>query len=259
MKRIMILAAAGIVLVANASVVISVLWNRTETRGGTIELTERELRLPNASGESTAIFLELEWDVLSVSKDEDRVPRWLDSVKLTELGFDCHVPMTHPNVRAYYRSLVPKMVFVVLEYEGEAWKNASPDRRQITRLFAVDAGKDPYQLRKQYTDAGRYIITRGLVRVIFRDHSKPDGKPLPQPLIEGVIERVLPEQIFVPLPYCKTLESLRHHNGSPDDRKEEDGKTEKEPRYAVTVSWGKHYEPWVVNIRQLSFVSPNSK
>ena len=181
MKRLLILGAVGILLTTHASTLILVSRNRSDTRGGTIELTERELRLPRTRGESTALFLELEWDMLPAYAERDRWPRWLDAEKLVQLGFDCHLPVTHPHARAYYDSLTSKLVFLVLEYEGEAWMNADPNRRQHTRLFAIDAGQNPLQLRTQYPAPDRFIITRCLVSVVFQDYQIPGGDPLPQP------------------------------------------------------------------------------
>jgi hypothetical protein len=245
MKRIMILSACAIVLITQASVLVSVSQNRRDTPGGTVELTERELHLPRADSESTAIFLELEWDTLTAPEDRRRAPLWLDAAKLSELGFDCHLPVTHPHAGAYYKSLAAKPVFVVLEHEGQAWKNAPSDRRRKTRLFAVDAGRNASQLREQYTDMGRFIIARALVGLTFQDRSDPDYKLLPQPRLQGRIVRIMPSQIFVPLPYSKTLQGLRVRNDSVQDP------DEREPRFAATISWGRHHEPWVTAIRRL--------
>jgi hypothetical protein len=249
MKRIMILSACAIVLITQASVLVSVSQNRRDTPGGTVELTERELHLPRADSESTAIFLELEWDTLTAPEDRRRAPLWLDAAKLSELGFDCHIPMTHPQAAAYYKSLAARPVFVVLEYEGQAWKNAPPDRRQQTRLFAIDAGRKADKLREQYPDMNRFIIARALVGLIYQDRSVPDYKLLPQPHLQGRI-RILPNRIFVPLPYDKTLQDLRVRDESDQDP------DERAPRFAATISWGRHHEPWVTAIRRLPGDAP---
>jgi hypothetical protein len=248
MKRAIVLAAAGVILAANGWLLISVSRNRSDARGGTVELTERELRLPARSGESTALFLELDWDTLSISPERRRAPQWLDAAKLAELGFDCSVAVTHPDARDHYRSMRTALVFLVLEYEGEAWKQASPDRKQKTRLFAVDAGRNPHRLREKYADATRYIITRGLVTLRFQERTIPEEERLPQPRLQGWIEAVLPDRIFVPLPHSKVLEDLRDRGGSSEDR----FLVEEEPRFAVTVSWGRNHEPWVSGVRQLA-------
>ncbi len=246
MKRATVLAAAGVVIAANAWVLISVSRNRSDERGGTVELTERELRLPARIGESTAMFLELDWDTLSIRPDHRRAPRWLDVAKLAELGFDCQVAVTHSDARRHYRSMRTALVFLVLEYEGDAWKQAGSDRKRETRLFAIDAGRDPRRLRETYADTARYIVTRGLVSLSFQERSIPDGKRLPQPRLQGRIVAVLPDRIFVPLPHSKVLEDLRHRGGSSRDRVEEG------PRFAATVSWGRNHEPWVSGVRLIA-------
>ena len=53
-----------------------------------------------------------------------------------------------------------------------------------------------------------------------------------------------PHQIFVPPPHNKALLSRRR-----GDRPQE--QEDKEPRYAVAVSWGHDYEPWVRGVRLL--------
>lgn len=245
MKRLLILSAGIIILLTQASALISVAQNRRDTRGGTIELTERELHLPRADSESTAIFLELEWDTITAPEDRRRAPLWLDATKLSELGFDCHMPMAHAQAAAYYKSLAAMPVFVVLEYEGQAWRNAPPDRRQQTRLFAIDAGRQAGKLREQYPDMNRFIIVCALVGLIYQDRSIPDYKLLPQPRLQGRIDRIMPNQIFVPLPYSKTLQGLRGRDNA-DQNPEE-----RAPRFAATISWGRHHEPWVTAIRRL--------
>jgi hypothetical protein len=63
---------------------------------------------------------------------------------------------------------------------------------------------------------------------------------------------VLPEVIFLPSPLNHLLKGLR---SLPEPIKEQD---DTEPRYAVIVSWGTRYEPWVRSISLLSGV-PKSK
>jgi len=244
MKRGLVLAAAGVVVAANVWALVSAWRNRSDAPGGTIELTERELPLPSLSGESTAIFLELEWDSLSVTPDQPWTPRWLDAAKLAELGFDCRLPVTHPEAREHYRSLPPRLVYVALEYAGETWQQAGSERKRKTRLFAVDAGLDPRRLRQQHADAARYVITRASVGVSFRERGNSAGESLAEPRLEGRLDTLVPNQLFVPRPHNRALEGLRRRDAPAH------GEAENEPRYTVTVSWGKNYEPWVCSIRR---------
>ena len=252
MKRALVLAAAAaVVLASNAWVLISARRNQTDARGGAVELTERELRLPPMIGDSTAILLELKWDAYSSAPEDEkspqwlRLPEWLNAAKLAELGFDCSWPVTNPDARDHYSSLPSALVYLVLEYEGEVWKSARPDRRSKSRLFAVDAGRDARRLREKHTDTARYIITRGVVKLFFQERDFRDETPLAQPRLRGRIETVLPHQIFVPPPHNKALLSLRRRGDRPQEQ------DDKEPRYAVAVSWGHDYEPWVRGVRLL--------
>ena len=97
----------------------------------------------------------------------------------------------------------------------------------------------------EHTDTARYIITRGVVRLSFQERNFRDETPLAQPRLRGWIETVLPNQIFVPQPHSKALQSLRRRG----DRTQE--QADKEPRFAVAISWGHDYEPWVRGVRLL--------
>jgi hypothetical protein len=251
MKRaILVLAAAAVVLVSTVWVVISAKRNQSDASGGTVELTERELRLPPMPGDSTAILLELNWDSSASTPDDEGSPDWLNVAKLAELGFDCHVPVTSPDARDHYSSMPPALVCLVLEYEGEAWKAASREGDAKTRpfpkthLFAVDAGRDARRLREKYPDRARHIVTRGVVRPFLQERSRRDRTPLAQPRLRGWVS-IVPNEIFVPQPHSKALQALRRR----PDRAHEEG--EGEPRFAVTVSWGARYEAWVQGVRLL--------
>lgn len=253
MKRVLILTASAIILISNIGVMISARSNRSDAPGGTIELTERELGLPPLVGDSTAILLHLRWRVPSSPPHNTRSPDWLNVAKLTELGFDCSIAATQPNARDHYEAVLPVLAFLVLEYEGQAWKSAPADPHFKTRLFAVDAGRDPRQLRMKYPDSACYLITRGVIGIQFQDRHVEDRSLLPEPRLRGWIGTILPGQIFVPPPYSKSLQALRRRDGKNDQE------TGGEPRFAVTVSWGADYEPWIKAVRLLKKGDPESK
>jgi len=252
MRRVLVLTAAAVVLATNAWILIAAWHNRSGPSGGTMELTERELRLVQVPWESTATSLELRWDVVSDAPG-DR-PAWLDATKLAELGFDCTVPVRSPNAKEHYESMPPMLFFVVLEYEGVAWRQARRgDPEPETRLFVVDAGRDARRLRDRYADTERYVITRGVVRLKYEGPSPEDGMLLATPRLRGRISSILPSQIFVPRPHSRVLEEFRHRGPPAPDP------PEGEPRFAVTVSWGSNYEPWVLGVRRLTAESLERK
>jgi len=243
-KRLLVLAAAAIVVASSTGVLVLSARNRSGATGGTMELTERELRLPPRLGDSTAIFLELTWDVPSSGPESEWSPAWLTPEKLSELGFDCRVPAASPEARGHYASQPPVPAYVVLEYEGEAWKRAvrRPDR--TTRLFAVDAGRDAGSLRAKYPEPSLHAIARAVIGLRLQERSRRDGAPLPEPRLRGSIEMILPDRIFVPRPHSLALQDLRPAPG-------DDKGSAREPRFAVKVSWGRDHTPWVEAVRLL--------
>jgi hypothetical protein len=250
MKRTLLWMVAGIVLVANAWALITAWQNRRSPRGGSLELTERELPLMAMPGESTVTLLRIEWDTVSDPPKRGRPPAWLNQQKLTELGFDCTVTPTAPGARHHYGSLNAAPVFLVLEYEGDAWRQAQSQRRTTTRLYVVDAGRDADRLRARYREPARYVIVRGLVRPFVEERIDPDGPPLPEPRIRGSIQTLLPSQIFVPRPHNRMLQPLQSHDLSGREEPERD------PRFAVNVSWGTRHEPWITAVRLLDAETP---
>jgi hypothetical protein len=245
MKRALVLAAALVVLVSSLSVVVSTHQNRTQPSGGTLELTERELRLVPTLGESTVTALALQWDAGSGDPLRTRSPEWLNVAKLTELGFDCRKAVTDPEARDHYASMPSVPVYLVLEYEGQAWKAAPPDRRRATRLFVVDAGRTARPLREKYPDLTRYVVTRGVVGLYLEERKPREEASRAEPRLRGAIEAVMPDQIFVPRPHSKTLRDLGRLTA------QQQKELEQKPRYAVKVSWGTRHEPWVRDVRLL--------
>ncbi|HNQ88724.1 MAG TPA: DUF4824 family protein [Verrucomicrobiota bacterium] len=245
MKRCLLLATAMVILATNAWVLVSAHRNQRQPVGGTLRLTERELALAEFPAESTVTILRLQWDVPSESSRWNRLAVWLNAAKLAELGFDCHVPVDDPDARRHYGSLTPRPAFIVLEFEGDAWRQAPPDRKSRTRLFAVDAGCDALPLRARYADTNRYAMVRGTVRLVFEDRNPDDAVSSRMPRLGGSIETLMPSAIFVPQPHRRALAEFRR----PEPRPPED--RGQPPRYAVTVSWGAHYEPWVRDVVRL--------
>lgn len=245
MRSALLLATAGIVLAANGWGIRQYLGNRTEPRGGTMELTERELHLEDVALESTVCVLRLKWNVLRTGEREDGPVVWLNAVKLSELGFNCGLPLASPNARNHYSSMPARPVFLALEYEGEGWRKAGASSKGDSRLWIVDAARDPRQLRARYPGAQRYAIARGLVRLVFRDRENDDRPGLRTPRLEGEIEGVTPGGVFVPLPHSRVLQAFRRTNAGPEASRPS------EPRFAVRLCWGANYEPLVEGIRLL--------
>jgi len=242
MKRRNVGIAAILIVLANAWALVSVWLNRADAPGGTVELTERELRLERVSDESTVLFLEIEWDTLHSTFRGRRDPDWLDAAKMAELGFPPQPTLapTNDEHHRYRRYTAP--VYAVLEFEGEAWRQAPSDRRQSTRLFAIDAGRDPQVLRERYPDPIRHIISPALIQSFLERRTSPEGERL-QPRLRGSLRHLLPPRIFISRPHCSVLANL------PERDRDFDQQPAGDPRFTAIVSWGTDYAPWLREVR----------
>ncbi len=250
MRRVLLTGAVGVVLAANLWGVWQAWRNQKAPKGGSLELTERELRLLPLGAESTATVLRLNWNLAGAGEEPHRSAEWLDRQRLTELGFDCSVAVNSPNARRHYNSMPSRPVYLAIEYEGEAWRNAGPKAQARSGLFVVDAAREADRLRGRYPDVQRHIICRGLVRLSFRERDR-NGTSLSTPRIEGWVENLRPGELFVPLPYNHVLGRLgRPGFDTPP------GSPLNEPRFAVRVCWGANHEPWVEAARWLKAGEP---
>jgi hypothetical protein len=240
----LVLAAGLIVGVSNLGAMYLAGQNRREASRGIIELTERELALAPVIGDSTVMLLELNWRVQSEDRRIRNSPDWFTAARLAELGFDCHVPATDPGARDFYRSMLPVPACVVLELRTVQPLDASDSRRE-TALVAIDVGRDARPLCEKYRDA-RFIVAKGIVSLVFDDSPDSEDPPGRPTRIRGRINQIVPNLIFVPHSHCEALQKLRSRSDSGEES------PNRKPRYAVTVSWGTHGEPWVRHVRMLS-------
>lgn len=164
MRRQLIPTAAAVVLVANVWGLVPASRNRAEARGGRLELSEQELRLEPAALESTAILLDLQWRTRRDEPDNPVAPGWLDTRKLTELGFDCRMPVDNPSAKDHYRSMAARPAYMVLELAAVATTNGPQASK---RLVVVDAGPEPAALRARHPDANRFAIAHGVVGLVY--------------------------------------------------------------------------------------------
>ena len=270
MKRTHLRLALALLVAVNTVVLAGVAYNRSGRPDAEATLTERELPLQiDYRGEdNSGLSLRLKWK-------NDFVDDWFDAAKLAALGF---APRTDEKAPArpdlFYRHTLPKRVFVVLEYEGVAWrryqkqkedelaklKEESPktksdeslqkNRQQRienelqngSRLFAVDAGLDPGELRTRYPDRARALVVPALVR---RSHGSKDKKIVAR----GTIVKVLTDDLHLSRDLATPLLALpglaRHTRWANPFNPGGKGA----PRYEVTVRWGRRHEPWVARVK----------
>ncbi|MEE8606823.1 MAG: DUF4824 family protein [Nitrospiraceae bacterium] len=271
MKRVGLWTAMALVLGTNALVLTVVASNRFGEGEALLHMTERELPLSSASDENTGITLRLRWQQ-QPELDRGPGPGWFDQAKLEALGYDCSVPLTDLSAKLHYSKATPRRAFVVLEYEGDAWRQWLADaerevqgtaegvqrressRRDLqsandrldrlrklgSRLIAVDVGADPDQLRQAYPDRTRFIVAPAEVNLIFlREWTGKDGIYHP-PYLGGRMSQLLVQYIHAPTEKRGVLAHYareRMYLG---------------PRYSVTIHYGHRYEPWIVGVEPLS-------
>ncbi len=277
MRQFWMWTAIALIVATNAVVLAGVAYNRAGEPEALVIMTERELTVAYTVEENSGVELRLDWRQHRKwsSYPGDPGSAWFNQKKLEALGYDCSRPMSDPSARLEYEKALPRKAFAVLEYEGEAWRTwiaeAEKDRARIaaqigrqeatqkdlkqadqeldrlrrtdSRLIAVDVGLDPAALRRQYPDRGRYIIAPAEVRLtIVEERTEKHGARDPAHL-RGVISSILVNYINVPTELGNALDFIRQ------DRLLSSGPHE--PRYQVTVKYGRRHEPWIEAIHPI--------
>ena len=270
------LLALALLAATNAIVLVHVAANRRGEPESRLVLSERELALPYRShAENSSLSLQLRWQLLGSDDNETysnrwSPPTWLNEAKMRDLGFPVDSFMALPD-RQERKMLSPtREVFVVLELDGKAYREAvrrvetkltgptasAPEppvtgndpakaarerlerlRTSDSRLFAIDAGLDPVALRKQYEDRSRFLLVKGLVEpVVIGKKTKHE--------ISGRIERLLNERIHVPLEHRSILDAFTVTGAG--------GKSKNVSRYQVELAMGSRLEPWIMTVSRLA-------
>jgi hypothetical protein len=278
-KRRTWVAGLAIIVLSNAVALAGVAWNRSGEPEAVVTVTERELEMPYRSRferENSGISLRLDWrtrpDEIGqyIKRGSRSRPHWLDRDKLRELGFNIDELKDSWEARRRFNRTLSREVYVVLEYDGPAWREIrdmvgsyhdkakalaannpdehklakdaerAVDRRRLeqhgaSRLIAVDAGLDAASLRARYPERGRYIISATQVRPnVSRNKDKTWE-------IRGTITQLAVGRVHVDASYRHFFESLAKEAIKPDQR----------PRYRVKLAWGRRLEPWVVAIEPI--------
>ena len=243
--------AGAVVIASNVFTLTSAGINRRGEPEAVLDLTERELRLAPREADNTAIVLQLEWNDLEPRYPNNDAPSWFDAAKLASIGFDTSLPVTRENAARYGPE---RSVYAALENDGEAWRRymdglTSQQEKDAAsrrpRLVLVDVGTDASALRARYPDRRRTVIvpaTAGLVLVQPRSGSKP--------FLKGRINVVYPVELNVPKELRSVLEPIRPRAASMADRQSGQIYPVGEPRYRVTVKWGRSLEPWIESVQR---------
>lgn len=272
MSRKGLWVAAALVVASNLGAFGLAALNRSGQPEAVLELTERELRLPAKQADNTALLLALVFDRphdAAILRPPD--PGWFDLAKLQSIGYDCSAPVTLETA-SHYRAMPPRSTYAVLEYEGETWRRqiAEPppesldrpqaggpgaagaqrtvmpsesveDRLRQSHLVAIDVGNGPARLRTRYPDRRRAVIVEATAMLQFI------ANPGRAPFLTGRVTSVRPSEFNVAREWRSLLEGLQtERNTSPEPL------ALHEPRYRVTVKWGRNLEPWIADVRPMA-------
>jgi len=270
--------------VTNTVVLLGVASNRRGEPEARLALTERELRLGYQEKENSGLWLRL--DTTDVERWSAAGPGWFDRKKLEEIGFDCGVPPADPSAELFYEKALPRRLYAVLEFDGDAWKswiagrerdllNPKPGtsvsqtleqrRKQLeaertghSRLFVVDAGTDPAALRRRYPERSRFAITAAVARLQLERSWDESTKTWKDAHLEGFVSEILPSEIHVPLDSRKVLDDVRQASfktenpGGWMNYAGYEGYLQGPPRYRVVLSYGRRLEPWIDEVGPLA-------
>jgi hypothetical protein len=281
-------SSIGLILLTNAVVLGGVVYNRSGQAQGVMTLTEREVPLSYdafRNSENTDLSLHVHWQQpnhrLALGSLANLRPFRVcfDLAKLEATGFDCSVSITDPSAEQHYAKMLPRKAFIVLEYGGQAWTTWLAERerdiafiaeqvtagarsmkdlsdlkeayaeaqRNQSRLMVIDVGRDAVQLRRQYPDATQFLIARAQIRMYL---VRPGSRLPRDSYLRGEVTQLLVTDLHVPFELRSVLDALpRPAGGVSAIRLPLSGM--QEPRYEVTLQYGKRYEPWIVAIRLL--------
>ncbi len=196
---------------------------------------------------------------------------WLDAAKLAELGIRGPRPRPASVRYPMPWASASHEVLLVLEFDGPAYRQAvenacaphaaeaamaaagvspRPDRSEVaarlaelgarrctqarerdSRLFVVDAGRDPTALRARYPDRAHYAIARGMIEV----SSRLEGGVAQ---VSARVGRLQATTIHVPRSLRAVFETA-----SAGDRGRQAGRT------AAQLAFGRRLEPWLLEAR----------
>ena len=254
MKKPLMWIAVGWVVAANLIVMLHVWRNRTQPPEAVVELTERGLRLEERDEDQSAVFLRPALQAARVpgAFRPDRGPAWLDTAKLQELGYHLDPAASQNPEDSRLRFMPGKAVFVVLDSAPPATAGKEP-AEQAARVFlpAVDAGLEPAPLRAKYADTHRYVIINAVIRPWVERHYDENGRPQEPVKLRGIIDMVAVPRIHVPPRFGRFFEPFGRQ--SSETHLFPHGGEERQPRYAVTLAFGRHYEPWITAVRPLQW------
>jgi len=271
----LLLACAGLLVLANVVVLSGVIYNRADEPLNSLNLTERELPVQSvnvSNNENSGMHLKLRWLVLQGPDEPRRFysgygnPGWLDERKLVELGLD--VDKLKQTRQKYPAFSPPKTVEVilVLEYQGEAYRqDVARTERALKKLQQqeksmpdLDIGKKIQSYTKQLqrmklSQSRLYVIDAGQ-HVVSLQQKYPDRHKYlfargeisagwKKDHLYGHVRRLYIPQVHVPLPDSQQLVDI-----TKGKKYYSYGAKPIAPRYRVKLNIGLRLEPWIETI-----------
>lgn len=132
-------------------------------------------------------------------------------------------------------------------------KNIKRRINSTSRLFPIDAGLDPSALRQKYPDGSKFMITKGVVDLrynYFRNRAR-------DPFLWGWVKKISVDEINVPSDMRDFFLDLKKgEDGARSLYSSGSYLAKGEPRYQVTLKYGKRYEPWIARAKLLMGKDP---
>jgi hypothetical protein len=252
MNRLLVWIAAGWIIAANVLVMVHVWRNRLPPPEAVVELTEFDLRLEERDEDQSAVFLRPALPTARVpgAFRPDRSPAWLDAAKLQELGYRLDPAATQNPEESRLRFMPGKEAFIVLDSRPAETAGAGSSGQPVRpSLPAIDAGLAPAPLRAKYADTNRYILMRAVIRpwmVRRYDESRRVEEP---GKLRAIIDMVAVPRIHVPHRFVGFFEAFGRQSSETYLFPREG--TERRPRYAVKLAFGRYFEPSILAVRPL--------
>ncbi len=218
MKESSWIAAAAVVVIANAFALTHAMRNRQGEPDAELTLTQNELQYlwPSSSGDDSGVALRLVWTSPLWNAPHSN---WLDASALRELGFDCSRNPAGAEGERFYTRQRPRRAFVALARAGSGALYGPPG------LTAIDAGLDARELRRRHPDRSSVLILPAVIGIYVLHDANQTAR------IEGSIEE-LPSSIHVPRPFS---DEFRRRAGKPAP-------------YRVHLRYGAWHEPSVTGV-----------
>lgn len=254
-----LLAAAAVLLVANAAILGGAMRNRAGNPDAVVRLSERELQSWGNQSEGAEEFvnLRLSWQMAPGPDGKT----WFNRARLEALGAR-DLPAADDTTRTRGWMEPTRPGFVVLELAGPAWERwtaadqaardaaaakAKPDSDDSapmhqpsdhvitnSRLMAIDFGLDAPALRDRYPERSQYLILPATYRADITPAVRDSAGRVTAPArVDGIIDRLLPGTVHVPRPLRDSLLTLGV------------ARRDSTTHFDVTLKVGKKWEVWV--------------